>query len=151
MLNVGKICSRDLDLADPDENVGQAARRMLARRVGTLVVLDADRRPIGIVTDRDLTLRVLATNKDPDTAWVSEVFTTPVHTVAEEATIDEAVRIMRTERCRRLLVRDRDGGIVGIVSVDDILALLAEQMRGVAALLESEAPHALEGELQLGC
>lgn len=151
MLNVGKICSRDVDLADPDENVCQAARRMLARRVGTLVVLDAERRPIGIVTDRDLTLRVLATNKDPDTAWISEVFTTPVHTVAEEATIDEAVRIMRAERCRRLLVSDRDGGIVGIVSVDDILALLAEQMRGVAALLESEAPHALEGELHLGC
>ena len=102
MLNVGKICSRDVDLAEADESVCQAAKRMLSRRVGTLVVVDAERRPKGIVTDRDLTLRVLATNKDPDTAWISEVFTTPVHS-------------------------------------------------NVAALLESEAPHALDGELQLGC
>jgi CBS domain-containing protein len=151
MLTVGKICSRDVDLASSDESVCQAANRMLARRVGTLVVLDAERRPIGIVTDRDLTLRVLATNKDPDTAWISEVFTTPVHTVTEDATIDEAVRKMRVERCRRLVVLNHAEHVVGIISLDDVLALLAEQLHNVAALLESEAPHALDGELQLGC
>jgi CBS domain-containing protein len=151
MLTVGKICSRDVDLADSDESVCQAAKRMLARRVGTLVVLDAERRPKGIVTDRDLTLRVLATAKDPETAWLSEVFSSPVHTIAEDASIDDAVRKMRVERCRRLVVVNRADHVIGIISVDDVVVLLAEQFRHVTALLESEAPHALEGELQLGC
>jgi CBS domain-containing protein len=151
MLNVGKICSRDVDLADSDESVYEAAKRMQARRVGTLVVLDDDRRPVGIVTDRDLVLRVLATSKDPETTWVRDVRTSPVYSIAEEATIDDAIGKMRAHRCRRLLVVDRKGALVGIVSLDDVLAILAEQLHGVAALLESEAPHALEGELRLGC
>lgn len=151
MLSVGKICSRDVDLADHDESVAQAAKRMLTRRVGTLIVIDQNRRPSGIVTDRDLALRVLATDKDPETSWVSEVSTTPLHCISEDASIDDAVRAMCAESCRRLAVRDSSERIVGIVSVDDVIAVLAEQLRGVAALLESEAPHALEGELRLGC
>lgn len=151
MLNVGKICSRDVDLADSDESVHEAAKRMAARRVGTLVVLDDERRPRGIVTDRDLVMRVLATSEDPETTLVREVWTQPVHTVRDDATIDAAVKRMKAERCRRLVVLDGKDCVVGIVSVDDVLSLLAEQMRGVATLLESEAPHSLEGELQLGC
>jgi CBS domain-containing protein len=151
MLNVGRICSRDVDLAERDESISQAAKRMLARRVGTLVVLDAERRPTGIVTDRDLALRVLATERDPETTWVAEVCTNPVHCISENASIDEAVRMMRAERCRRLAVQDGEDRVVGIVSVDDVIAVLAEQLRAVASLLESEAPHALEGELHLGC
>jgi len=147
MLNVGKICSRDVDLAERDESICRVAKRMLARRVGTLVVLDDERRPAGIVTDRDLALRVLATDKDPETAWLSEVFTTPVHGISEDAPIDEAVTKMRANRCRRLVVHDSSERVVGIVSVDDVIAALAEQLRGVTALLDSEAPHALEGEL----
>lgn len=150
MLNVGQVCSRDVDLADHDESVCQAAKRMLARRVGTLVVLDRERRPVGIVSDRDLALRVLGSDKDPDTTWVSEVFTTPVHCVSEHASIDDAVRKMRGERCRRLVVRDGADHIVGILSVDDVVVVLAEQLRGVAALLEAEAPHPLEGDNILG-
>ena len=151
MLNVGKICSRDVDLAQSDESVHDLAKRMLTRRVGTLVVVDDEHHPTGIVTDRDLVLRVLATAKDPETAWARDVVTSPVHVVHENGSLEDAVRTMRAERCRRLVVVGAGGKLVGIVSLDDVLAILAEQMRGVAALLESEAPHALEGELKLGC
>jgi CBS domain-containing protein len=151
MLNIGRICSRDVDLADADETVHEAARRMVARRVGTLVVVDGKRKPSGIVTDRDLALRVLGEGKDPAGTFVRDVLSAPVHAVGEAATLDDAVRKMRAERCRRLAVVDPAGELVGIVSLDDVLAIMAEQLRGVASLLESEAPHALEGELQLGC
>ena len=151
MLNVGKICSRDVDLAEKDESVYEAAKRMQSRRVGSLVVLDGARKPCAIVTDRDLVLRVLATSKDPETAWVRDVATTPVHVVRDDATIEDAVRMMRAERCRRLVVVDAEQRLVGIVSLDDVLAIMAEQMHAVAALLESEAPHAMDGELKLGC
>ena len=151
MLNVGKICSRDVDLAESGESAYTAAKRMEARRVGTLVVVDDQRKPCGVVTDRDLVTRVLATGRDPETAWVRDLVSTPVHVVREDGAIEDAVRTMRAERCRRLVVVDAAGRLAGVVSLDDVLAIFAEQMRGVAALLESEAPHALEGELQLGC
>ena len=59
-MSVGRICNREVDLAEPDESVQIAARRMNSRNVGTLMVLDKDSRPIGILTDRDLAIRVVA-------------------------------------------------------------------------------------------
>jgi len=144
MLNVGTICSRDVDLADAEESVREAARRMTARSVGTLVVLDAGRRPYGILTDRDLATRVLGEDRDPAATRVRDVLSTPVHTLGESATLDEAVRRMRHERCRRLAVVSAGGELVGIVSLDDVLTILADELRWVATLLESEAPHRLE-------
>jgi len=151
MLNAGMVCSRDVDLAEKDESVYEAAKRMQARRVGTLIVLDDAKKPCGIVTDRDLVVRVLATSKDPETAWLRDVVSSPVHVVRDDAAIEEAVRTMRAERCRRVVVVDTAGRLVGILSLDDVLSIMAEQMRAVAALLESEAPHALDGELRLSC
>jgi len=151
MLNVGNVCSRDVDLADLDESAHEAAKRMQARRVGTLVVLDDDRRPCGIVTDRDLVVRVLATSSDPRTSLVRDLASRPVHVLREDAALADAVRAMRARSCRRMVVVDDAGRLAGIVTLDDLLAVMAEQMRLVAGLLESEAPHALEGELRLGC
>ncbi|MBY0279480.1 CBS domain-containing protein [Candidatus Binatia bacterium] len=149
MLDVGKICSRDVDLVDTDESAYAAAKRMQARGVGTLVVIDAERRPCGIVTDRDLVTRVLATSRDPETTWVRDLLSAPVSEVPADASLEETVRTMRRAHCRRLVVVDAQRRLVGIVSVDDVLAVMAEQMHAVAALLESEAPHALDGEIQL--
>lgn len=149
MLDVGKICSRDVDLVDTDESAYAAAKRMQARGVGTLVVIDAERRPCGIITDRDLVTRVLASSRDPETTWVRDLLSAPVYEVPTDASLEEAVRAMRRAHCRRLVVVDAQRRLVGIVSVDDVLAVMAEQMHAVAALLESEAPHALDGEIQL--
>ena len=64
-MSVGRICTRYVDLADPEETVQAAARRMLERKVGTVVILDPAKRPVGLLTDRDLVLRVLAQGQDP--------------------------------------------------------------------------------------
>ncbi|MBX6313776.1 MAG: CBS domain-containing protein, partial [Isosphaeraceae bacterium] len=64
-MSVGRICTRYVDLADAKETVQAAARRMLERKVGTLVILDAAKVPVGLLTDRDLVLRVLAQGKGP--------------------------------------------------------------------------------------
>lgn len=147
MLDMGRICSRDVDLADPDESVQEAARRMDARSVGTLVILDAQRRPTGIISDRDLVVRVLAEGKDPVATKVRDILSAPVETIGEAATADIAIGKMRARRCRRLPVVNGKGELVGIVTLDDVLTVLAEQLRGVAGLLESQAPHRLdEGE-----
>lgn len=140
-MSVGRICLRDVDLAEAGESVMEAARRMRARRVGTLVVVDEASVPIGLVTDRDLTVRVLAEGGDPRTTLVGEVMTREPRVVSEETAIEAALGLMKSGSFRRLPVVDRERKLVGIVSLDDVLALLAEEFALIGTLLERETPH----------
>ena len=139
-MSVGRICVREVDLADADETVGQAAERMRERGVGTLVILGDAKQPLGIVTDRDLVERVLAAGLDPATTTVGEVMTRDPKTVSEEGSIEGALALMRSGRFRRLPVVDQDDRLVGLLSLDDVLMLLAEEFRNVGGSLEREAP-----------
>lgn len=141
-MSVGRICTREVDLADPDESVTQAAQRMHQRAVGTLVVIGADKKPIGIVTDRDLVERVLALELDPQKTTVEDVMTQLPETVSEQSPIEYAITVMRRERCRRLPVVDDQGHLVGLLSLDDVLQLLAEELTSVGQLLEEQTPQA---------
>ena len=143
-MSVGRICTRYVDLADPKEPVQAAARRMLERKVGTLVILDPAKRPVGLLTDRDLVLRVLAPGKDPRQTSVGEVMTKEPTTVTEGTPIEQALALMRSGAFRRLPVVGGDGTLVGLVSLDDILSLLAEEFREVGALVEKEMPSGTE-------
>jgi CBS domain-containing protein len=142
-MTVGRICIRDVDLAEPDESVQVAARRMHSRKVGTLVVLDEAKRPIGIVSDRDLTVRVLAEGLSPIETTVGQVMTHSPRTVSEETPIEEALAIMRSGPFRRIPIVDADGTLVGLLSVDDVLELLREEFNEIAQLIAREGPAAL--------
>jgi CBS domain-containing protein len=126
-MSIGRIAIREVHLADVHDSVIDAARRMRERGVGALVVLDAERRPIGIVTDRDLVTRVLATTTDPHEMRVAAIMTREPQVVADDAPIENALARMRQGRHRRLLVVDDAGRLVGVVSVDDVLALLGTE------------------------
>jgi len=143
-MSVGRICTRYVDLADPEETVQAAARRMLERKVGTLVILDQAKRPVGLLTDRDLVLRVLALGQDPRQTSVGEVMTKEPKTVTEGTPIEQALALMRSGAFRRLPVVGGDGTLVGLVSLDDILSLLAEELREVGTLVEREMPSGTE-------
>ena len=145
-MSVGRICVRDVDLADPSESVVHAAERMNQRAVGTLVVLDGDSQPVGIVTDRDLVERVLATRRNAYTTTVGEVMSANPKTVAEEESIEAALALMRSSRIRRLPVTNREGQLVGLLSLDDVLMLLAEEFTQVGRLLERETPSGVAAE-----
>lgn len=139
-LAIGSLCTREVDLADAEETVLDAARRMRERRVGTLVVVDGVGRPVGLVTDRDLAVRVLADGRDPRRTSVAEVMTFRPRTVGEDTPIEAALSLMRSGGFRRLPVVNDDEKLVGIVSLDDVLALLAEEFASIGALLDREAP-----------
>ncbi len=145
-MSVGRICSREVYLIEPSERVAEAARRMKKYRVGTLIVIDDDEKPVGIVTDRDLALRVLAEGRDPEATAVQAVMTGDVRMVSAETPIESALSLMRSVRCRRLPVTDAAGAVVGIIAVDDILLLLAEEFHLLEALLERESPARADGE-----
>ena len=142
-MTIGRICQRSVDTASPDESARVAAQRMNSRSVGTLLVLDADGRPVGIVTDRDLAMQVVAQGANPETIRVRDVMTPDPRTVAEEAAIEDALALMRSRGVRRLPVVHKDGTLAGLVSLDDILSLLAEELRHVGRLIERSSPRAL--------
>jgi len=139
-MSAGLICSRDVDTASYDESVIAAAQRMRDRQVGTVIVVD-EMRPVGIVTDRDLTVRALAPGLDPRATRVSEVMTPSPTTIREDDSIETALGYMRAGRFRRLPVVGRDGRLLGILALDDVLELVAEELADIGQLLKREAPH----------
>ncbi len=138
-MSVGRICVRDVNLASPDETVQVAARRMAERRVGTLVVLDAAKRPVGLLTDRDLVVHVLVAGADPRTATVADVMTREPKTIVDDGPIESALALMRAGAFRRLPVVDHDGRLVGILSLDDVLTLLAEEFAHIGGILNQQS------------
>ncbi len=142
-MSVGSICSRQVDLAEPDESIQMAARRMHDRKVGTLVVLNKEQRPIGLITDRDLAVRGVAEGLDPTQTLVSEVMTRNLRTVSEQASIESALTTMRSGPFRRVVVVDTEGKLAGMLSLDDILELLSDEFRQIGALLHRESPSSL--------
>ena len=142
-MTIGRICQREVDTADSKECARAAARRMATRCVGTLVILDREQRPVGILTDRDLAVRVLAEGLNPDTTPVADVMTLHPTTVNENTSIEDVLALMRAKSVRRLPVVERQGRLVGLVSVDDVLALLAEEFRHLGKLLEKSSPNNL--------
>jgi CBS domain-containing protein len=142
VMSVGKICQREVDFADPEESVFVAAQRMRDHTVGALIVLSDRRQPIGILTDRDIALRVVAGGRDPHSTTVEDVMTREPKTVAEQTAIEIAVAQMRAGIFRRLPVVDEGGELVGIVTLDDILMLLCEEFNSIGGLLAHETPAA---------
>jgi CBS domain-containing protein len=119
----------------------QAARRMEEHDVGTLPVLSPAKEVVGIVTDRDITTRCVARALDPATTPVSVVMTRGVRSVNEAVPIEQALRSMAGAKTRRLVVTGDEGKLVGLIAVDDILELLAEEMDSIGRLLRKERPQ----------
>ena len=142
-MSVGPICTRDVDLVESEDLVQVAGERMLACKVGTLLILDDESRPAGIVTDRDLVTRVIAKGLDPNTTLVRDVMTKTPECVDEDTPLEVAISLMRTTQCRRLPVVDEQGKMAGIICLDDIINLLTDELDEIGELLRSESPTRL--------
>ena len=142
-MTIWRICQRDVDTATIAEDIHAAAQRMESRCVGTLVVLDEHEHPIGIVTDRDITLRVVGQGRNPEETSVGDVMTRSLKTLPEAAPISGALAAMQSEGVRRLPVVDEAGLLVGMVSLDDVVKQLAEDLRHVASVMEESSPRAM--------
>jgi len=142
-MSAGKICVREVDTAEITESAQAAADRMNSRNVGSLIVLNPLKQPLGIVTDRDICVRVVAKGKDPYTTTIGDIMTLLPKTVQENTPIEQAISLMRGGPFRRLPVVDHAGELVGLLSIDDILDLLAEEFREIGALLKAERPEVL--------
>jgi CBS domain-containing protein len=116
------------------ESVATAARRIRDHHVGCLVVTRGDR-PIGILTDRDIAIRVVAEGRDPSTTRIDEILTYDPLTLHDTDTIDSAARSMREHGVRRLPIVDVEGVVRGIVTADDLVVQLSRQLAALGDAL----------------
>ncbi len=139
-MTAGRICCREVSFADPNEPVRAAARRLEEHGVGCLVVLGGRRAPVGVLTDRDLALRVVADGRDPESTRVREVMSAVPLTAHESTPIEEALDRMRRAGVRRLPVVDDEGSLAGLLTLDDVLDLLVEEASSVGGILSRQRP-----------
>ena len=151
-MTVGEFCNRQVVIAHADDHLDEIARRMRDCHVGTLVVVeehDNQRVPVGMVTDRDLVVRVLSDGaRDFDALVVGNVMTTDPTTAREEDNLSDAIKRMHAVGVRRLPVVNDLGGLEGIVSIDDLIDLVAAELSELSALVSRrQRAHAAKSSL----
>jgi CBS domain-containing protein len=127
----------DVETASRETPVVDLARRMLEEELGDLVIA-ADDRPVGIVTDRDITLAV-ARHGDVSELIAEDVMTSDPVTIHEDATAVDLPATMAEGHVRRIPVVDDDGKLVGIATLDDVVATTGEMLKDVATVLEMQS------------
>jgi CBS domain-containing protein len=143
-LLVGDLASRPPATCRPHDTVQSAARIMAQRNVGSVVVVDDDRCAVGMLTDRDLVLRVVAPGHALDTPVVA-VMSTDVVTIPDTATVLDAARQMMSRSCRRLPVVDEATGHVrGVISADDVLNRTGEEIDAINHCLAPMRRHLVQ-------
>ncbi len=119
-MKLKEIMTREVEVVHPDDSLQAAARKMRMRDVGLLPVCEGDQL-VGALSDRDITMRATAEGLDPKTTPVRELMTTAVVCCFEDQGVNEAARLMKDNRIRRLMVLNRDDRrLVGIVSLGDL-------------------------------
>ncbi len=118
-IRIGDFMKKEPVITDPDITISDAARMMSRNSIGSLILVQ-DEKPYGIVTERDLVRRVIATGKDPETVKVSEVCSKPVLTMAEDDALEDAIDMMRAHKIRRIVIVNREGKVSGVLTTDDL-------------------------------
>ncbi len=140
-MSIGEFCNREVVFATREMSLPEAAQLMREYHVGDLVVvdeIDGVRVPVGIVTDRDMVIEIIAKSLDLNEFSVGDIMGSQLVSVQEADGVFDTIRLMRTKGIRRIPVVNQQGGLVGIVSVDDILDLLAEEMAELAKVAPRE-------------
>ncbi len=143
-MRIGEVCSRDVRLAYRNQALVDAAREMLAFHVGALIVIDpsdAVRRPVGILTDRDIVRGQLRRGADLYCLTVGDVMTPGPLALPADMDISAAIEALNAKAVRRAPVLDGTGAVLGIVTLDDLLPELAEELRSLASLMGAQARH----------
>jgi CBS domain-containing protein len=137
----GEYCNRDVVFVGTADSLRSAIQLMREHHVGDVLVVETvagGNTPVGILTDRDIVIEVLAQDVNIDSVTVGDVMSDQLVTVTDDASLSETVDVMRTHGIRRLPVIDRTGNLQGIITVDDILELMAEQVQKLAVLVKTE-------------
>lgn len=140
-MTAGEYCNREVVYVGIEESLRAVVQLMRTHHVGDVLVVEqltGAKTPAGILTDRDIVIEVLAQDVDIDSVTVADVMSDLLITVTEDTSLSQTLDLMRSHGVRRLPVIDRSGALQGIISIDDILEVLAEQLQKVALLVKAE-------------
>ncbi|RKD93987.1 CBS domain-containing protein [Halopiger aswanensis] len=138
-MSVIELGPNDVVTADPDTDLGTIAQRLASNNVGAVVIVENDE-PVGIVTDRDIALEV-GQSDDVESKAAEDVMTGSPTTLAADADPIEISEAIKEENARRFPVVDEDGKLTGIVTLDDLVATIGEQLENVADTIETQSPE----------
>ena len=135
-MSVRRFCVQHVVKIHPTAMVCTAAKYMAEEAVGALVVVDRDNRPVGILTDRDIVVRALAKGRAADQTEVNGIMTATPVCIGEDASLAGAMAMMKYYRIRRLIVVNAAQEVAGIITIDDIFALLAAERQALETATE---------------
>jgi CBS domain-containing protein len=136
------IMTKDPFCCVPTDSTQRAAQLMRDRNVGAILICDSEetKRLVGIVTDRDLALRVVAEGCDPKTTCIGDVMTRQVFTCRPEDDVEKALELMERHQVRRIPVVDQQNRIVGIITQGDIATRLGNPQKVAEVVIEVSKP-----------
>jgi len=142
-MRVSEAMTAGIRIAEPDEKIPHAAKKMRTQNIGSLPVVEQGKL-VGMVTDRDIVIRAVGANKDISETTVRDIMSDECFWCAENEELDDAVRIMEQYKVRRLPVMNDNKEIVGILSLEDVAlhapaSLTGEALKAIA-VAEVELP-----------
>ena len=140
-MSIGRICNRETVIARAEDTIVEVSKLMRRHHVGDVVVIEPGEGgnvPIGILTDRDLVMEILAQDLSPDAVTVGDIMSEEIVTAREEDGIWDTLQRMRIKGVRRVPVVDARGGLVGILALDDLLELLAGELADLSKIVRRE-------------
>lgn len=140
-MSVGQFCSREVIVADRKSSVSHIAKLMREHHVGDVIIIEmrnGDRTPLGIVTDRDLVIQILAKETPLESCTAGDVMSFDLMTAHETDGIWETLQRMRSRGVRRVPVVNGAGALVGIITADDLLELLGEELSDLVKVISHQ-------------
>ncbi|MEK7207872.1 MAG: CBS domain-containing protein [Pseudomonadota bacterium] len=140
-MTVSEVCNREVVIIQKHATILEAAQRMREFHVGDLIVIEeraGKRIPVGIVTDRDIVLEVIAEDIDMRDVDVGDIMSDDLVTVEEKDDLMDTIKLMRAKGVRRVPVVDGANALVGILAVDDLIELFAEQIGDLSKIIVRE-------------
>ena len=137
-MSIGEICTRDVIVANRKDSVLDVAKLMRKYHVGDVVIIDQhmdQNFPVGIITDRDIVLELVAREVDIGSVMAEDVMSTDLLIAEENEQLTGLVQQMQSKGVRRVPVINAKGGLIGIISEDDIVEIIGEQLSNLASLV----------------
>lgn len=146
-MSLGTICNREVVIVESKASIPEAAGLMREYHVGCLVVTEeryGRNFPIGILTDRDIVIELIAKEVDINAVNIGDVMSHELNLAREDDDVIDTLKRMRYKGIRRMPVVDDQGALIGLITLDDLLELLAEQLKDLSSLVSKEQQSELK-------
>jgi CBS domain-containing protein len=142
-MKISEICRSDVVSIDQNASAAEAAKIMKRSRIGSLIAIEeGSNKPIGIITDRDIVLKVIAEGKDPSSVKIAEFMSKNLYMENQDTDIAEVISMMKEKGIRRVPIIDDESRLCGIVSLDDLCLMVDKEQDNIADIIRKQISKA---------